>query len=236
MLKETMSSDLLEGIRRAIPIDLGYLPVGFAFGVLAVKNGVSAHLAILMSLLMYSGSGQLVFASLWGAHTNALSIIVAVGIINLRYLLQSAAEAPWMSDLSRFKRFLLGFGITDETFAVHVTALQKGWQRNLLTMFVTNHLAQLGWVIGTVLGIFCGELIQDVRPLGLDYALTAMFLALLILQLYTRLHILVAIVTVVLSAWLKVIGVSQWNIALATIIGATLGACLIMRRDKRSGK
>lgn len=232
MRKDKISSNLLEGLKRALPIDLGYLPVGFAFGVLAVKNGVSAQLAIFMSLLMYSGSGQLVFVSLWGAHTNVLSIIAAVGIINLRYLLQSAAEAPWMTDLPRFKRFLLGLGITDETFAVHVTALQKGWKRSLLTMFVTNHVAQLGWILGTILGIFCGGLIQDIRPLGLDYALTAMFLALLILQLHSRLHIVVAIVTVVISAWLKVSGVSQWNIALATIIGATLGACIVMRQDK----
>ncbi|MBO4368917.1 MAG: AzlC family ABC transporter permease [Desulfovibrio sp.] len=229
----------MEGIRRAFPILLGYLPVGFAFGVLAVKNSIPAAIAIGMSVLMFSGSGQLMFVSMWGAGANALSIIAAVGIVNLRYLLQSAAESPWMTGLPRFQRFLLGLGLTDETFAVHVTALQQGWERNLTTLFVCNHVAQLGWVGGAVLGVFCGGLIRDVRPLGLDYALPAMFLALLVLQCMSRLHVFVALLTVVLSVGLKWLGMTQWNIAVATIIGASLGAAFFLKQDageKRTGK
>ena len=33
-------SPVAEGLRRALPIVLGYVPVGFAFGVLAVKNNI----------------------------------------------------------------------------------------------------------------------------------------------------------------------------------------------------
>ena len=43
------------------------------------------------------------------------------------------------------------------------------------------------------IGAFCGELVSDVKPLGLDYALTAMFLALLVPQCVSRLHVLVAL-------------------------------------------
>ena len=68
-----------------------------------------------------------------------------------------------------------------------------------------------------------GGLVDDVRPLGLDFAITAMFLALLVPQCSSRLHFLVAIFTLCLSVALKCQGMSQWNIALATIAGATLG-------------
>lgn len=221
-----------EGITRAFPILLGYLPIGFAFGVLAVKHGFPGSLAIALSLIMYSGSGQLIFASMWGAGHSAASIIAAVAIVNLRYLLQSAAESPWMTGLSRPIRLLLGLGVTDETFAVHATAFLHGWQRNLTTLFVCNHFAQIGWVGGTVLGAFCGDLIQDIRPLGLDYALPAMFLALLVLQCLCPLHVLVAIITMVLSVGLKVAGMSQWNIALATVLGASIGTALLLRNER----
>ena len=102
-----------EGLRRALPIVLGYLPVGFAFGVLAVKNNIPPGLTVAMSVLMFSGSGQFVFAAMWGAGAGILSIIAAVGIVNLRYLLQSAAQSPWMTGLPRAQRFLLGLGLTD---------------------------------------------------------------------------------------------------------------------------
>ncbi len=225
-------SPVLEGIHRALPILLGYLPVGFAFGVLAVKNGIPGELAIIMSLLMYSGTGQLICAGMWGQGSSVLSIVTAVAIVNLRYLLQSAAQAPWMTGLPRLHRFLLGMGLTDETFAVHITAFLQGWQRNLTTLFVTNHVAQIGWVGGTVLGAFCGDLIQDIRPFGLDYALTAMFLALLVLQCISPLHTFVAVVTLILSVSLKGLGMTQWNIAVATLIGASIGAVLLTRKER----
>lgn len=234
MLSETPRiRDSLEGLRRALPIMLGYAPVGFAFGVLAVKNNIPPSLAVGMSLLMFSGSGQFVLASLWGAGAGILSVIAAVFIVNLRYLLMSAAESPWLGALPRHQRFLLGLGLTDETFVVHITALQQGWKLRLPTLYVCNGATCLSWVAGSALGAFCGELVSDVKPLGLDYALTAMFLALLVPQCVSRLHVLVALLTAALSIGLKGAGMSQWNVALATVLGASLGTLLLCRKQPR---
>ncbi|WP_165176769.1 AzlC family ABC transporter permease [Desulfovibrio sp. ZJ369] len=221
----------LEGLRRALPIMLGYVPVGFAFGVLAVKNNIPPALAVGMSLLMFSGSGQFVLASLWGAGAGILSVIAAVFIVNLRYLLMSAAESPWLAALPRCQRFLLGLGLTDETFVVHITALQQGWKLRLSTLYVCNSATWLSWVAGSAVGAFCGEQVSDVKPLGLDYALTAMFLALLVPQCVSRLHVLVAVFTAALSIGLRGAGMSQWNVAVATILGASLGAALLCRKQ-----
>ncbi len=233
MSSTSPASPLAEGLRRALPIVLGYTPVGFAFGVLAVKNNIPPSLAVAMSVLMFSGSGQFVFAGMWGAGASTLSIMAAVFIVNLRYLLQSAAESPWLAGLPRFQRFLLGLGLTDETLAVHVTAFQSGWKCNLTTLFVCNQTTQIAWVGGSAIGAFCGELVTDVKPLGLDYALTAMFLALLVPQCVNRLHVLVAIFTMTLSIALKAAGMSQWNVAVATVVGASLGTALLLYKDKK---
>lgn len=224
-------SPWLTGLRRALPIILGYLPVGFAFGVLAVKNGISPGFALAMSALMYSGSGQFVFASLWGAGVGPLSVAAAVGIVNLRYMLMSAAEAPWMEGIGRWRRFFLGWGVTDETFVVNVTALQEGWKLNTTALFACNQGAQLGWMGGTAIGAFCGALVEDVRPLGLDYAITAMFIALLVPQCSSKRHLVVAIFTLCLSIALKAAGMSQWNVAVATMAGATLGLVMTLKAE-----
>ena len=217
---------VLEGFKRGFPIVLGYLPVGFAFGVLAVKNNIPPSLVIAMAALMFSGSGQFVFASLWGHGVGILSVSIAVMIINLRYLLMSLAETPWFNSVSRLKKFFLGWGITDETFVVHAAALSSGWKLNLLTIYSCNCLTHLAWMTGCAIGAYFGSLIDDVRPWGLDYAITAMFIALLVPQCSSRLHLLVAIFALCLSIALKLSGMEQWNVALATIISASVGLAL----------
>lgn len=225
---------LLEGFRRGLPIVLGYMPVGFAFGVLGTKSGIPPALIIAMSVLMFSGSGQFVFASLWGHGSGVLSTSIAVAIVNLRYLLMSLAETPWFTGLSFIKKFFLGCGITDETFVVHAAALAQGWRLNTLTMFACNYLTQLAWVSGCAIGAFFGGLVTDVRPWGLDYAITAMFIALLVPQCASRLHLLVAIFSLCLSIALKAAGMTQWNVAIATIAGASLGLLLSELRNSKN--
>lgn len=217
-----------EGIRRALPIVLGYIPVGFAFGILAVKNGIPPSLVIAMALLMFSGSGQFVFASLWGSGVGIISTGVAVGIVNLRYLIMSAAETQWMSKYPRWQKFILGMGITDETFVVHAAQIENSWKPHLATFLVCNSTTHIAWISGCAIGAFCGNLINDAKPLGLDYALTAMFIALLVPQCTTRNHVIVVIFSLVLSIVLKANGLEEWNIAISTICGATLGLLLFM--------
>ncbi len=214
------------GVRRAMPIVLGYVPVAFAFGVLAVKNNISPGLTIATSVFVFAGSGQFVAVGLWGAGVGIVSVILTVFVVNLRHLLMSAALAAHMQGTKRWQRFLMGCELTDETFGVHITAFQRGWQRSLTTLYVCNTTAHFSWVLGTVIGAYFGTLITDVRPLGLDYALTAMFLALLIPQCHTRLHVLVALFGGVCSVALKLAGAGQWNVVIATLLAASLGAVL----------
>ena len=222
-----MASPYMDGVRRALPIVLGYVPVAFAFGVLAVKSNIPPALVVAMSVFHFAGSGQFVCAGLWGAGVGAMSVIVAVFVVNLRHLLMSAAMAEPLAPLKRWQRFLFGCEMTDETFGVHITAFQRGWKLCTATLFTCNLTAHASWVLGTVIGVFCGGLVHDVKPLGLDYALTAMFLALLVPQCVSRLHVLVAIVTAILSLSLKLAGMGQWNVA--TVLGATLGVILLHR-------
>lgn len=224
-----------EGVLRALPIVLGYVPVSFAFGVLAVKCQIPPGLAVAMSVLVFAGSGQFVLAGLWGAGAGALSVIVAVFVVNLRHLLMSAAMAPMLAPMRRWKRGWFGFQMTDETFGVHISAFRKGWRLDEATLLSCNVTAHVSWISGTALGAFFGGLITDVRPLGLDYALTGMFLALVVPQCASRLHVIIGIIAATLSLGLKMAGMTQWNVVVATALAAALGAWIVLRRERAEG-
>ncbi|MEE8390137.1 MAG: AzlC family ABC transporter permease, partial [Anaerolineae bacterium] len=84
----------LAGIIQAGPIVLGYIPIGLAFGVLAQKAGISTLNTLLMSLLVYAGSSQLIAVGLFASGVPALSVVLTTFVVNLRHVLLSAALSP----------------------------------------------------------------------------------------------------------------------------------------------
>ncbi len=217
------------GFSRAMPIVLGYVPVAFAFGVLATQQGMPIWLATATSVLMFAGSGQFITISLWFAGAGYISTALAVFVTNLRYVLMAVALAPHVKPLKGLARFIYGWQITDELFAVHITAFQQGWKFNRTAIFSATTLAQASWVLGTLVGGLCGSVVTDVKPLGLDYAISAMFLALLIPQCTDRLHTLTALLAAFFSVALHLAGLHQWNVVLATMLAATMGTMLARR-------
>lgn len=211
----------LTGVRRALPLVLGYAPIAFAMGVLAQKAGLSTFNTLAMSLLVYAGSAQLIAVGLFGAGAPGLTIVITTFIVNLRHLLLSAAISPKLKGWRRGEIAAFAYELTDETFAVHTAdpaqRLDKG------AAFGLNLTAQIVWVLGTWLGIAAGQVIQDVRPLALDYALPAMFIALLLMQIKDRIQVGVAVLTGLLSVALLLAGLDQWSVIAATVIGATVG-------------
>jgi 4-azaleucine resistance transporter AzlC len=226
-------SPLVSAFRQTLPIILGYVPVGFAYGVLAQKSGLSGINTILMSLLVFAGSAQLIAVGLFAAGAAPLAIVATTFVVNLRHLLMSAALAPFLRSWSKARLALFSYQMTDETFALHANRFAKGETAPCET-FGINVIAQSAWVGGTVLGLAASTLITDIRPIGLDYALPAMFIALLLGQLKSRQHLAVAVIAGVLSTILMLAGLQQSHVLAATIIAATIGLGVHAWTSKRS--
>ncbi len=210
------------GVIQALPIVLGYVPIGVAYGILAQKAGISTLNTLLMSLIVYAGSSQLIAVGLFAAGVPPLSIILTTFVVNLRHMLMSAAVAPHLKGWRKIELAGFAYELTDETFAVH-SGRFVSYGPNKAEAFTTNVIVQSAWVLGTWLGIVVGSFIRDTRPLALDYALPAMFIALLVIHIKDRVQIAVALLTGTLAVGLLLAGVNQWNVILATLVGATLG-------------
>ncbi|MFO7802845.1 MAG: AzlC family ABC transporter permease [Desulfovermiculus sp.] len=213
---------LLPALKQTLPIILGYLPVGFAYGVLAQKSGLSATNTMLMSLIVFAGSAQLIAVGLLASGTGAASVILTTFVVNLRHLLMSASLAPYLRTWSRLQQALFAFQLTDETFALHSSRFPRGETSKPETLAI-NMIAQSAWLGGSLLGLLAGTLITDVKPIGLDYALPAMFMVLLVWQLTTWTRWITAVLAGAISVGLALAGLSQTNVILATVLAASLG-------------
>jgi len=223
MQNKAKFSRSLTALAPALPVVMGYLPIGFAYGVLAINAGLTVTETVAMSVIVYAGSAQLMAVSLFAAGINPFSIIATTFIVNLRHLLMSASLSPFMQRWSKGQVAAFCAELTDESFGVHSLRFERGETAAPLTLAI-NLTCQLSWVAGTVLGVLAGGLINDVRPFALDYALPAMFIALLVLQIKNKLHLIVAVFGGLLSLGVWLGGVTQWNVIIATILAATLGA------------
>lgn len=222
----------LKGVSRAMPIVLGYVPIGLAYGVLAQKAGLSALNTLLMSLLVYAGSAQLIAVGLFAGGASVLSVVLTTFVVNLRHLLFSAAVGPFLKRWRKIDLAVFAYELTDETFAVHAANFASEGVPGRAEVFATNVTAQVSWIFGSALGVLLGNVIADVKPLGLDYALPAMFVALLVLQIKDRVQVAVALLSGALSVGLLMAGLEQWNVIVATVIIATVGV-MVDRWNKK---
>lgn len=220
--------DFLDGCKKALPIVAGYIPLGFACGVISDDVGLSLFQVAIMSLLVFAGAGQYIAAGMIGAGLPAYSIIMTVFIVNLRHLLYTSALYPYVSSWSFLQKAIFSSQITDETFALQSSIFQKNnvSYSRALGVNITSHL---GWIIGNIIGAIFGSILDNSSKFGLDFALPALFIALLVPQISNKQTLIVAIISGVLSLLFAVIGYKSL-IILASIIAATVGLILVGKK------
>jgi len=217
----------LKGVKDCIPTLLGYLSIGFAAGVVEKTAGLSIMEVVLISLILYAGSAQFIAAGMIAVNSSATAIIITVFFVNLRHILLSAALSPYFRHLSPLKNMLLGSLLTDETFGVAINkaaekkAISERWMHGL------NLTAWLNWAVANMAGAYFGNWISNPEKYGLDFALPAMFIGLLVLSMISRkkivLDIIVAVFAIMIAVGVSMIFSSSLGVILAAVIASTLG-------------
>ena len=112
-------SEYIDGFRKGIPIGLGYLPVSFTFGVMAVAGGIPVLLTVFTSVSNLTSAGQFAGAKLIFASAGYFEIALTTFVINIGYMLMSLALSQRLEEkTSVWQRLLIGYGVTDEVFAI----------------------------------------------------------------------------------------------------------------------
>lgn len=215
------AGEFAAGASKAVPIMLGYIVLAMAFGILAREAGLSLLETVAMSIIVFAGASQFIAAGMFAAAMNPTTIILTTFLVNLRHLLMGAALAPHLRGLKSYNYPLLGFGITDETFALNSTEFRKQ-PRHHWFMYGTNMASYAAWITGTVIGALFGSIVPGIEQLPLGFALPAMFICLLVIQLSDRLLLYAAVLAGGLSLLLGQLLEGNLNIILATVLTATI--------------
>jgi 4-azaleucine resistance transporter AzlC len=226
-MNNSRSEILRQGASAAWPICLGYIPIGLALGVLAQQAGIPWWAVALMSILVFAGSAQFICVAMLAAGASVSAIIFTTLVVNLRHTLMSSALAIYLSGVNRKFLALFSYGVTDESFAVNMSRFRDGqWcRRRALSV---NHIANFVWIISTIAGTLVGQLVPQ-GAFGIDYALTGMFICLLVFQLHGRIYILTGLLAAVISVvWYLLIPGDSYIVG-ASICAATLGYLLQLR-------
>jgi 4-azaleucine resistance transporter AzlC len=188
--------EFAQGARDMLPMLLGAVPFGIIFGSLAGAAGLSAWQTIGMSLLVFAGSAQFIAISLLGAGTGLAVLLLTTLVVNLRHALYSASLQPFVRHLPTRWRMPLAFWLTDEAYAVVLnrytepdSSPHKHWY------FLGAALAMyLNWQLCTLIGVLFGQRVPNLAAWGLDFAMLATFIGIVVPMLRSRPQVTAALV------------------------------------------
>lgn len=173
-------SQFIKGLKAGIPIALGYLSVSFAFGIMAVGMGFFWWQAVLISMMNLTSAGQFAGLGIMLLPGHYPDMVIAQLTINIRYAFMAISLSQKADESFRgMYRWLLGFGTTDEVFAVAImeeTVAPSYYAGLILLPF-------LGWSGGTLFGALLGNVLPDRLTSALGMAIYGMFIAIVIPEL-----------------------------------------------------
>ena len=170
-----------DGIRAGLPFLLPSIALSISFGVLA-EPVLGATAAIVMSVIVFGGSAQFAALSVLAGGGGAGPAVTAGLLMNTRFLPMGLAFGPSLPG-GAFRRALQGQAVVDPSWAI----ANRGDGRFDRHLLIGATIPQfVGWVGGTVVGVFAGDVIGDPGALGLDALFPAFYLALLVEELRGR--------------------------------------------------
>ena len=213
----TKFSEFKNGCLQEIPLQLGVFPFGIAYGILGIEVGLTNIQTYLLSIIIFAGVSQIVFAQLFSTFTPSFMIVGTIGIVNLRHILYGVSLSSYLKKLSLKWRVILSYLITDEAFAISY----KRFSEEKKTKYMHFHLLGSGitlwisWQISTLIGIFIGPSIPN--SLNLEYVIPLSFIAIVVVSINTKIKLIIFIMSALLSILLRDLPWNLWIITSALI-------------------
>ena len=199
------------------PIFVTAVVVGITFGLTARQAGLSIVETSATSLIVFAGAAQFVMVDLLRTGTPVPLIVLTVLLLNARHFLMAAALRPFVRVASVPRRFGLAYVLTDEAFAMGIGWFRRG-HRDLAYYAVFSTVLWCSWNVGTLLGAVFGADVQDPQRFGIDFAITAVFVAIVAIGIRHRADVAVALTAALVAAALRLAGAS----AVAVVVAGAL--------------
>ena len=219
-----------------VPVLMGYLSIGIAFGLMLEAIGYNFIWAFFMSLTIYAGSGQYMGVELLATGAALVNVAVLTLILNFRHLVYGLSLLEKFRGMGVRKLYMI-FSLTDETYALLSSARVPERVDPHDYYFAVAVLDHCYWILGSVIGSVAGALIQF-DTTGIDFAMTALFLVIAVDQWSTYRSHLPALLGAGITVTSRVVmGAANMLIpALCVIIAALLALRVRLDRDADAEK
>ncbi|MEE3467331.1 MAG: AzlC family ABC transporter permease [Eubacterium sp.] len=180
-----------QGLKDGLPIGLGYLSVSFTFGIMAILAGLYWWEAVLISMLNVTSAGQLAGIQVMLTPGRYVEMLISQLTINVRYSFMSISLSQKVTrGFSGIWRWLFGFMITDEIFAVAVSkpVVRRKYFAGLMVM------PYIGWTGGTLAGALLGDVLPASVMSALGIAIYAMFVAIVVPEMKKRFPVVCVVI------------------------------------------
>ncbi len=206
------------------------MPFGLIVGTASTAAGMDPWLALAMSVIVFAGASQLAAIALMIQNAPLLIVVATVLVVNLRFVMYSAAIAPYFRDLPGFKKWLFAYGLTDHLFALLTTRFKPTDPVEKIGAYyaAAAFLTWLSWNVMVAIGIFAGTLLP--KEWSLDFAIPLVFLALVFPALNSRVHWWTAAGAATAAFFTAAMPMKLGLIA-AAVVGVVIGTWLDMRRE-----
>jgi len=212
------------GLAAALFFLIEFLPVGILFGAMALDTGLSPLSTIGISTLVFAGASQFLALTLISTGATTGAIILGTFTINLRHVLMSSYIASAITKQSVLHRIITGALVTDEGFALtsqritSSTSKTSGWY-----VLGVNVSLYLQWQFSTLAGIYMGNVIPGMKDMGIEAALYALFISIVVLSVSRATDVLLALIAAAIAVCLSVTGYNSWAVLVASLISSLLG-------------
>lgn len=210
-----------------VPVMLGYLSVGMAFGLLFEKSGYNFLWAIFMSITVYAGSMQFIAINLLTSGAGLIEIGLMTLFVNIRHMFYGLSFIDTFREMGKKKSYMI-FSLTDETYSLLCSSKAPEGVDNKSFFFCIAFFNQIYWIIGSLIGSVAGSLITF-NTKGIDFAMTALFVVIFIEQwsaYKTHIPVLIGIGSTILS--LFVFGTN--NLILPSMVLITIALMLFEKQ------
>lgn len=222
------------GVLKTTPLVIGVLPFGLAYGIIATQAGLSVAETMLMSLLVFAGASQFMAVVMLQSGAGIPLIVASTFLVNLRHLVMGLSISPYLATLKPRWHRLLAFGMADEAYLTTITHYREQGEEEGDPFFMlgANACVYVVWAITSFVGAWAGNSIPDPTRWGLDFAMPATFLTMLLTQVDSKRTAIVLAVAAAVATASFVLVPGKWYIILAVIAGVLAGVVLETAEDR----
>ncbi|WP_444896109.1 AzlC family ABC transporter permease [Microbulbifer sp. SSSA005] len=222
---ERPHSLVMAAILDTLPLAIAVIPWGILCGSLGIKMGLSPLESQLMSLLVFAGAAQLSALSIIGVGGGLSSILGSTAVVSSRHLLYSATFRNEALKLPIYKRIVFAFLLTDEMFAVAENKKRVLGYFSFEYALMSGFTFYLIWNLSTFVGVVAGKSIPNLEALGLEFAIAATFIAMVVPNIKSRATLIAVLISAVSSVMFHIYAVPN-GLLFSGLMGMCIGYLL----------